>query len=75
MKDFQTRLRTDQIQPITEKLRGSRLVEAVGFLVAVQAPELILECINHYNLDTKQILLPYQILLILIDRQAVVNCL
>ena len=50
-------------------------MEAAGFLVAVQAPELILECINHYNPDTKQILLPDKIVLISIDRQAVVNCL
>ena len=47
MQDFQRRLRTDPIHPITEKLRGSGLVEAAGFPVAVQAPELILESINH----------------------------
>ena len=75
MQDFQKRLRTDPIHPITEKLLGSGLVEAVGFPVAMQAPELILECINHYNPDTKQILLPDQTVLISIDRQAIVNCL
>ena len=58
-----------------EKLRGIGLVEAVGFPIAVQALELIMECINHYNRDTKQILLPDQTVLISIDRQAVVNCL
>ena len=55
MQDFQRRLRTKPIHPITEKLQGSGLVEATGFPVAVQAPELILECINHYNPDTKKI--------------------
>ena len=53
MQDFQGRLRTEPIHPITERLKGSGLVEAVGLPVAVQAPELILECINHYNPDTK----------------------
>ena len=71
--DFQTRLSTEPIHPITEKLRGSGLVEAAGFPVAVQAPELIVECINHYNPDTKQILLPDQSVLISVDRQVVVN--
>ena len=53
MQDFQRRLRTDPIHPITEKLRGSGLVEAAGFPVVVQALDLILQCINHYNPDTK----------------------
>ena len=75
MQDFQRILRAEPVHPITEKLRGSGLVEAVGFSVIVQAPKLILECINHYNPDTKQILLPDQTMLIWIDRQAVVNCL
>ena len=73
MQDFQRRLRTELVHPITEKLKGSRLVEAAGFPILVQAPELILQCINHYNSDTKQILLPDQSVLISIDRQAVVN--
>ena len=75
MQDFQRRLRTEPVHPITERLKGSGLVEAAGFPVAVQAPELIIECINHYNPDTKKILLPDQTVLISIDRQAVVNCL
>lgn len=75
MQDFQRRLKTDPIHPITEKLRVSGLVEVAGFPIAVQAPELIVECINHYNLDTKQILLPNQTVLISIDHQAIVNCL
>ena len=58
MQDFQRRLGIEPIHPITQKLKGSGLVEAASFHVAVQAPELILECINHYNTDTKQILLP-----------------
>ena len=65
----------EPIHPIMEKLRGSGLVEVVRFLVAVQAPELIIECINHYNMDTKKILLPNQTLVISIDMQVVVNCL
>ena len=64
MQDFQRRLKIEPIHPITEKLKGSRLVEAVGFHVAVQATELILECIEHYNPDTKKILLPDQSVLI-----------
>ena len=75
MQDFQRRLRTEPVHPIIERLKGSGLVEAARFPVAVQAPELILECINHYNPDTKQILLPDQSVLISIDRQAEVNCL
>ncbi len=75
MQDFQRRLRAEPIHPIMEKLRGIGLVEAAGFLVAVQAPKLILGCINYYNSDTKQILLPDQTVLISIDRQVVVNCL
>ena len=75
MQDFQRRLRTEPVHPIIERLKGSGLVEAAKFPVAVQAPELILECINHYNPDTKQILLPDQSVLISIDRKAVVNCL
>ena len=63
----------DPIHPIIEKLRASGLVEAVGFPIVLQALELILECINHENLDKKQILLPDQTVLISIDRQAVVN--
>lgn len=55
MQDFQRRLRTEPIHPITEKLRGSGLVEAAGFPIIVQALELIIQCINHYNLKTKQI--------------------
>ena len=75
MQDFQSRLRAEYVHPIMEKLRQSGLVEVVGFPIAVQASELILECINHYNPDTKKILLPDQIVLILIDCQVVVNCL
>ena len=73
MQDFQRRLRTDSIHPITKKLCGSGLMKAAGLLVAIQALELIVECINHYNLDTKKIPLPDQSVLISVDRQAVVN--
>ena len=75
MLDFQRRLRAEPIHPITEKLHGSGLVKASGFPITVQAPELIVECINHYNPNTKKILLPDQIILISVDRKAVVNCL
>ena len=47
MQDFQRRLRTEPVHPITEKLKGTRLVEATRFPIVVQAPELIFECINH----------------------------
>ena len=51
------------------------MVEVAGFLVAVQSQELIYECIHHYNLETKKIVLPDDTILILIDRKIVVNCL
>ena len=73
MQDFQWRLKAEPIHPITKRLRGSGLVEAVGFPVAVQAPKLIYECINHYDLDIRQIMLPDHTVLISIDRQIVVN--
>ena len=50
------------------------MVKATSFLVAVQALELIYECIHHYNLETKQIVLLDDTVLILIDQQMVVNC-
>ena len=50
------------------------MVEVANFLVVVQAPKLIYECINHYNPDTKKIMLPDHMVLISIDRQTVVNC-
>ena len=45
----------------------------VGFPIVVQAPELIYKCINHYDPDTKQIMLPDSTVLISIDRKMVVN--
>ena len=73
MEDFQRRLGAKPIHPIMEKLRDSGLVEAVGFPVSVQAPELIYKCINHYNPDTQQIILPDSTVLISINCQTVVN--
>lgn len=58
-----------------EKLRESGLVEAATFPMAVQAPELIYECIAHYNPETKQIVLPNDNILLSIDRETIVNCL
>ena len=63
----------EPIHPIMQKLRDSGLVEAVGFPVAVQAPELIYECINHYNPDTQLIIFPDSTVLISINYQIVVN--
>ena len=74
MQDFQKRLKSKPIHPITERLQGSGLVEAIGFPMAVQAIELIYEYINHYNLDTRKIVLPDHTVLISIDRQTMVNC-
>ena len=73
MQDFQRRLKSESIHPITKRLWGSELVEAVGFPMAIQAPELIYECINHYNLDTRQIVLPNDIVLISINMKTMVN--
>ena len=64
----------EPIHPIMEKLRDSGLVEADMFPVAVQAPEVIYECMNHYNLDTQQIIMSDSTVLISINRQTVVNC-
>ena len=36
---------------------------------------MIYECINHYNLDARKIVLPDNIVLISIDRKIMVNCL
>lgn len=67
MQDFYKGVRSEPIHPIMEKLRGCGIVEVV------QAPKLISECINHYNLDTRQIVLPDDIVLISIDRKTMVN--
>ena len=53
MQDFQRRLKSELIHHITKKLWGRGLVEVASFLMAVQAPDLIYESINHYNLDTR----------------------
>jgi hypothetical protein len=59
--------------PITEKLRDSGLVEAAVFPSTVQAPELINECITHYNPETKQIVLPNDDVLLSIDWETIVS--
>ena len=51
--DLHRRLNTQPIHPITQKLKESRLVEVVGFPMVVQALELVRECIERYNLETK----------------------
>lgn len=35
--------------PIIERVRGSGLIEATTFPIAVHSLELVLECIRHYN--------------------------
>ena len=55
--DLHRRLNSQPIHLITHKLKESGLVEAAGFPMAVQAPKLVKECIERYNLETKQILL------------------
>ena len=75
MQDFQNIVRLEHIHPIIEKLQGCGLVELVDFLVVVQALELIYECMNRYNMDTRQIVFSNDTLLIFIDRQTMVNCL
>ena len=74
MGDFHRRLGVELIHPIMEKVRDSALVEEYGFLVVVQASELIYKCINHYNLDTQQIILLDSMVLISINRKIVLNC-
>lgn len=61
-------LNSQPIHPITQKLKQSGLVEAVTFPMDVQAPELVRECIKRYNLETKQILLPDQSILLSINK-------
>ena len=73
MANFQKRVKFEHFHPITKKLRGCGLVKATSFPVAIQALKLIYECIHHYNLETKQIVLPNDTILISIDRQMVVN--
>lgn len=58
---------------IIEKLNNGGLVEAATFPSAVQAHKLIYECINHYNLETKQIMLPNDNILLSIDRETIVS--
>ena len=53
MQDFQRKLRLEPFHPITKKLWGSGLVKVASFLVAIEALELICECIIFYYLDTK----------------------
>ena len=71
--DFQSWLKSEHIHPITEKLWGCGFVEATSFPIVVQSLEMIYECIHHYNLDTRKIILPDDIILISIDRKRVVN--
>lgn len=53
MQDFQRRLRAEPVYPIMKKLQGSGLVKVAGFPIVVQASELILKGINHYNPNTR----------------------
>lgn len=73
--DFQKRVSMPNPHPITEKLKKSGLVEDSVFLFVVQAPKLIYECIAHYNLKTKQIMLQNDNMLLSIDQEAIVSCL
>jgi hypothetical protein len=66
--DLHRRLNSQPIHSITQKLKESRLVEAIGFPLAVYAPKLMRECIERYDPETKQILFPGQSVLILIDK-------
>lgn len=65
--DLHRRLNSILIHPITQKLKESGLVQAVGFLMVVQALELVRECIEKYNPQTKQILFPDQSVLLYIN--------
>lgn len=66
--DLHKRLNSQPIHPITQKLKESGLVEVVGFLMVVHAPELVRECIKRYDLEMKQILFPDQSILISINK-------
>lgn len=61
LRDFHRRLNSHPIHPpITQKLKDSGLVEDARFPIAVQAPNLVRECIEKYNVVTKEILFPDQ---------------
>lgn len=47
--DLHRRLNSVPIHPIIQKLKESGQVEAIGFPMAVQAPEPFRECIKKYN--------------------------
>lgn len=56
--DLYRRLNSYPIHPITQKLKESRLVEAIGFPMVMQVLELVKECIERYNPETKQYCYP-----------------
>lgn len=66
--DLHRRLNSEPLHPIARKLKESGLVEAV------QALELILECIARYDPSTHRIKMPNNQVLLTIDRKTMENC-
>lgn len=53
LSDFLKRVKAPNPHLVMEKLRDCGLVEAAAYPTTVQVPELIYECIAHYNLEMK----------------------
>ena len=66
--DLHQSLNSQPIHPITQKIKESGLVEVARFSMVVQAPKLVSEFIERYNLETKKILLPNQSILLSINK-------
>lgn len=75
LTDFEKGVIVMNAHPIIDKLWGKGLVEAIGSPIVMQGLELISECIAHYNLDTKKILLLNDNVLLSIDWEMIGGCL
>lgn len=67
--DLHRRLSTQPIHLIIQKLKESGLIETTFFPMAMQAPDLVRECIKRYNPKTRQIFFPDQSVLLSMDKE------
>lgn len=51
LEDFLERAKNPKDSPMMEKIVNGGLIEAAAFPTIVQCPELVLECINRYDLE------------------------
>lgn len=75
MNEFREEFNAPNPPPITQKVVNSGFVEATAFLVAVQFPELVLECIRHYDSQAWEIIIEDNRLVVKIQRTTFVSCL